>query len=79
MAIAGGLVNYYVLLPLYSTLMGYPISAFVEMGTKVNGLVKDTFTLIVFATMPFNIVKGIISSVITLIIYKKVSAIIKKQ
>ena len=78
LAIVGGLMNYYVLLPLFSAAFKMPIEAFVDMGTKVNSKIVDIKTLVLFATTPFNILKGIIISTITLLSFKKLSAILHK-
>lgn len=76
--IAGSLLNYFVLLPAYSMFYGVPISAFVGQGTEKNSSINNLITFIIFATVPFNLLKGIISSVITFIIYKKIKPIIHK-
>ena len=57
MLVIGGLVNYFVLIPLY--LPG-----------------ADAKSLVLYAIMPFNLFKGIVITVITLLIYKKLSPLI---
>ena len=61
MAIAGVLVNLYIMLPLYM-----PTAPF---ETKLN--------LVLYTIFPFNIVRGLSISLITFLIYKKISPIIK--
>lgn len=78
LTVAGSLMNLYVLLPMYSYFYKMPIEAFVEMGTKLNSAITDVKTLVLFATAPFNILKGAVSSVITLLLYKKISPILHK-
>ncbi|MEZ0536491.1 ECF transporter S component [Caldicellulosiruptoraceae bacterium PP1] len=73
-----GLLNYYVLLPLYEKALKFPISAIVGIASKVNSLVKDKWTLILFSIIPFNIFKGIFASIVTILLYKRLSPIIKK-
>lgn len=77
MAFAGSLLNYYVFLPLYQKVMGWPINAIVGMGKAVNKHIVDVKTLISYGIFPFNIFKGLVLSVITLIIYKRISPILK--
>ncbi len=78
LAVVGGLMNYFVLLPMYSHFYKMPLEAFVEMGTKVNKFVVDIKTLVLFATVPFNLLKGVVTSVITFLLYKKISPILHK-
>ena len=76
MTAAGSLTNAYVLLPLYSRAMNLPMEAFIEMGSKVNSAVTDLRTLILFAVVPFNLLKGTLVSVLTALLYKKVSPVL---
>lgn len=76
MSIFAGLSNYFVVFPIYSKLM--PLDQIIEMGSKVNKYVYDYKTLIIYAVLPFNILKGTIVSAITLLIYKRVSPILHK-
>jgi riboflavin transporter FmnP len=78
MGIAASLANYYVLLPLYETVLHFPISAIVAATSKVNGAVVNINTFIVYSILPFNIIKGVIASIITFLMYKKVSPILHK-
>ena len=71
-------MNYYLLLPVYATIYGAPIQAFVDMGSALNPAITDLKTLVLYAVVPFNIFKGIVVSAVTLLIYKKVSPILHK-
>jgi len=44
------------------------------MGAKVNASIVDLKTLVIFAIMPFNIVKGIIMSVFGYGLYRALKA-----
>lgn len=70
----GAVVNGFILIPMYSKFM--PIESIIEMSRQVNGFVKDIKTLVIFAVIPFNFLKGLIVSVITALIYKKIRVII---
>jgi len=78
MTIAMSLANYFVMIPLYAKLFGWPISDIVALGSAVNKYVVDFKTLILFAVVPFNLLKGVIVTLITTLLYKKVSPILKK-
>ena len=76
LAAVGGILNYFILVPAFSSLYGMPIEAIVGMATKINPLITNLKTMIVFAVAPFNLLKGIVCSVISLILYKRISKIL---
>ncbi|SRR6056297_999222 len=76
MGIMGGLANYFILLPFYANALKFPIDAIVEMGSIVNSNIVDLSSLIFYAIIPFNVLKGIILSVITMLIYKRISSLL---
>ena len=49
-------LNAYVALPMYSSLYGMPMEAIIEMGSTVNPMVHDSFTLMIYGVFPFNLV-----------------------
>ena len=77
MTISGCFINAYVMLPTYAKAFGMPIEALVEMGSAVNASITDLFTFVMFAVVPFNLLKGVLVSIIVLLIYKKISPILK--
>jgi len=77
MSVFGTMFNAVYLLPAFASLYGMPLEAIVEMGTKVNGNINSVTTLVIFAVAPLNLLKGFSVSVITLLIYKKISLILK--
>jgi riboflavin transporter FmnP len=76
MAIVGGLLNAFVLLPAYAAAFHMPMEAIIGMGTSVNPAIVDLPTLVLFATTPLNLIKGILASILTLLLYKRVSPLI---
>ena len=77
MTVIGCFINAYVLLPTYATAFHMPIDAIIEMGASVNANIHDIFTFVLIAVAPFNVLKGVLASLITLILYKHVSPILK--
>lgn len=77
MTTLGCFVNAYILLPTYSVAFGMEIEQLVEMGTAVNANINSLFTFVMFAVVPFNLLKGVLDSVIVIAIYKKISPILK--
>lgn len=72
----GALMNYFILIPTFSKLYELPLEVIVAMGTKVNASITDLKTLVVFAVMPFNLLKAVACSAVTLLLYKRVSKIL---
>lgn len=70
--------NMYLMFPFYAKVYGMPIDAIVDMGSAVNPLVDDMFTLMLFSMLPFNLMKFTLVSVIIFFVYKKISAFIRK-
>lgn len=74
MAILGVFVNAYVMIPLYSSVM--PLDQIIQMGKDIVPFIKDTLTFCIFCVAPFNIIKGVLVSVVTTFIYKPLSRVI---
>lgn len=75
MAIIGTLANYLLLMPMYSLIM--PMDAIINLFQSINPY-ADSLLKIMFVTIaPFNLVKGLLVSVITYLLYKKLSVLIK--
>ncbi len=76
MIVVAALANNFILLPFYAKIM--PIEAIIGLGSVVNAKIVDFPTLILYGITPFNIFKSTIISVITIVIYKKISPILHK-
>ena len=77
MAALGCFINAYVLLPTYAAAFGMPIDAIIGMGSSINANINNILSFVVLAVAPFNIIKGIVVSMITMLIYKHISPILK--
>lgn len=75
MAVAGILLNTFVLIPMYSAFM--PLEEIVRMGQAIFPIIDSTFTFCLLCVGPFNIIKGLIILVIVFFIYKPLSYLIK--
>lgn len=71
MATVGSLTNYYILIPFYAKMM--PIDQIIAWSAAANTAITDLKTLILYAVVPFNLLKGFVISVFTILIYKKIS------
>lgn len=78
-AVVGCLLNAYLLLPAYSKAFHMDIEALIAMGTAANKAIDSMFTFVLFATAPLNILKCGLVSIITMLIYKPISRILKGE
>ena len=74
MAVVGAVLNALVMLPFYSNFM--PLDTIIAAGAAINPAICNVWTFVFLAVAPFNLVKGFIVSLITALIYKRVSMII---
>ncbi len=77
MTIFGTAFNAVYLLPKFAQLFGMPLDAIIEMGSVINPAITNVSSFVVMAVAPLNLLKGGIVSVLTLLIYKKLSPMIK--
>ena len=77
MSAAAVFINALVLLPAYAKAFGMPVDAFVQMGTAINPAINGIWTFVLLAVAPFNLIKGVLVSVITVLLYKHISPILK--
>ncbi len=75
----GTVFNAVYLLPAFAALYGMPMDVLLAMGVEVNPLVKegDVITFVIACVAPLNLLKGALNSGITMLVYKKLSPILK--
>ena len=71
-------VNAFITLPLYGSMMGFPLEAIIGMSASANPLVKDKISLLLAVFVPFNLFKGTVIALITFFVYKPISKLINK-
>ncbi len=77
MTVAISIANYYIMIPFYAKAYGMPLDKIITISGAVNKYVVDLKSLIIFAVIPFNLLKGVVVSLITILLYKRVSPILK--
>ena len=65
------------LIPFFSKIM--PIEAIFSACAEVNPMIGDINTYIIFGALPFNLIKGVILSGVTWLLYKRLSTFIKRN
>lgn len=71
MMFSASLLNYFILLPLYQAVLHFPLEQIINLGTIANPQIVDLKSFIALGIAPFNMIKGIAMSLLTLMIYKK--------
>ena len=79
MTIFGSFFNAVYLLPKFSALFGMSMEAIIEMGSIVNPAITNVSTLVLFAVVPLNLLKGSIVSILTFALYKRVRKVLIKE
>ena len=74
MTIVAVILNAVVMLPFYSHFM--PLDTIIAAGAAINPAISNVWTFVILAVGPFNILKGVIVSLLTALVYKRVSVII---
>ena len=76
MTVFGTAFNAIYLLPKFAQLYGLPLEAIIDMGHVINPAINSVTTLVVFAVAPMNLLKGGIVSLVTILVYKKLSPVL---
>ncbi|WP_459130119.1 ECF transporter S component [Guggenheimella bovis] len=78
MIFMGVLSNKFLLLPYYANVMKFPIEAIVGMANAINPKVTSLTTYLLWVVAPFNLIKGAILSLLTFLVYKRISPILHR-
>ena len=73
MAVLGSAFNAIYLLPKFSQLFELPLDAIIAMGAKIHGSIHSVPTFVLLCVAPLNVVKGVMVSVLTMLLYKRVA------
>jgi riboflavin transporter FmnP len=76
MSLAACVMNYFVLFPLYAAFM--PLPQIIESASAFVPFIKTKLDVMIFTIFPFNLIKGAAISVITFLLYKRLSPFLKK-
>ncbi|MBQ1264791.1 MAG: ECF transporter S component [Oscillospiraceae bacterium] len=79
LTVFGSFFNAWYLLPKFAELYGMPMDAIIGMASAVNPHINSVTTLVAFAVVPFNLLKGVLVSFLTFILYKRVEKLFFRQ
>ncbi|MCL2013645.1 MAG: ECF transporter S component [Oscillospiraceae bacterium] len=78
MAVTGIFTNYFIILPFYENVVEMPMTAIINMCSLIIPFVSTKWDVVLISILPFNILKGIVISLITFIVYKKIGHVLEK-
>ena len=86
MSVCAAIINYFFIFPFYANLyiadpnmsIKAKLDIIVGMFTAIMPFIKNLFQVMCFSIIPFNLLKGIVISAITFVVYKKISNVIKR-
>ena len=76
MIVVAVLVNWLIMIPFYMNAYGMPMEAVIGMATAVLPFVDTEIELLLYVTAPFNLLKGIVLSALTYVLYKHLSPLL---
>ncbi|MFC7391779.1 ECF transporter S component [Scopulibacillus cellulosilyticus] len=77
MSVVMTIANYFIIFPSYALFLGFTTDQAIAMSQSINHEIHSLFTLVIFAVLPFNLLKGIVLTVITVPIYSRIKSRIK--
>lgn len=72
------LTNLYLIFPAFIKLYGMNWDSIINMCSAVNPWIKNIPSMVAFSIVPFNIISRAVTSLATMLVYKKISVPIKK-
>ena len=75
MGIVAALVNYFILLPVFEAFM--PLDQLIASFGEFIPFIKTKLDVVLFNAFPFNLLKGIGISIVTMLLYKRLTPILK--
>ena len=77
MAVASVLVNGYMLLPAYCAAFHIDLDVIIGMGAAIHPSINSVMTFCLLAVAPFHIFKGVVISIVTMLLYKHIRKLLK--
>ena len=75
MGVAAGILNYFVLLPLYENFM--PLDQVIASFATFIPFIQTKLDVVLWNAVPFNFLKGLAISLVTMLIYKPLTPVLK--
>ena len=72
------ITNLYFVFPIYIKLYGMNWDGIIEMCSEVNPWITNIPTFVAFSVVPFNVISRGVISFVTMLVYKRISKVIKR-
>lgn len=79
MTVFGSMLNAFYLVPKFAVMFGMPLEAIIGMGTAINPAITNLNTLVLYAVVPFNLLKATLVSLLTYFLYKRVEKLLFRE
>lgn len=81
MALVSIVTNYYIIYPMYYSVLGFPEQAILQMYQAIVPGTKSILHALIIFNVPFTFIKGTICAVVSMLVYKPLSPVLhgKKQ
>ena len=70
-------MNYFVLVPFYAKLY-MPMDTIIGMAKEIFPSIDSLWKMILMCVVPFNLIKGTLCAILTFLLYKRLSVLLKK-
>lgn len=72
----GTFFNAVYLLPTFARLFGMPLDTIIGMGSAIHASINNVTSFVILCVAPINLIKGVVISLLTLLLYKPLSPIL---
>jgi len=69
--------NYLFIIPFYVRLYEISLDVIIGMGKAIFPIITDKLTFVLLCVVPFNAIKAIIIDILTMLLYKRISPLLK--
>lgn len=77
MGIVAAIVNYFILLPLFETFM--PLEQLIASFSEFLPFIQTKRDVVLYNALPFNVIKGLVVGLVTMVVYKKLTPVLKGE
>lgn len=77
MTVFGSFFNAIYLIPKFARMYGMPLDSIIAMGTAIHPSIDSVGSLVLLCVVPLNLLKGTLVSLLTVLVYKKLSPVLK--
>ena len=77
MVVTAAAANYLFIIPFYVRFYGIPLDVIISMGKAIFPIITNKLTFVLLCVVPFNAIKAIVIDVLTMLLYKRISPLLK--